>query len=312
MELYQEAITRLENQPQVQEWPEMAASLHRAGQRVPISCLLPRLTCQAFGGEEQLALPGIAAMTAAQISILLVDDMLDKDPRGEYHQIGAGRAANLAIAFASLAVGVLQDAGAPRQPNLAAQAMLNMLSTVARGQDLDVQNHASEAAYWRVTHAKSAGYFGTAFYLGALHAGADPKEAEKLEQVGETYGEMMQIHDDLNDCLADEVGPDWLQGRYSLPILFAAIVDHPQRSRFLDLRRHISAPGALVEVQSILVECGAISYCVNELIQRHESARRQLASIRLKREEELTALLDEVMEPVESLFAAVGAEARGV
>jgi geranylgeranyl pyrophosphate synthase len=310
MDVYQSAIRLLEQQPEVQLWPELRRGLQRASHKAPIAVLLPSLACKAFGGREAAARPAVAAMTCAQISLLLVDDILDEDPRGEYHRLGKGRAANLSAAFASLANLVLLNTEALPQPILAARALNRMLLALAHGQDMDVQNQPSEAAYWQVTRAKSSTYFGASLLLGALCADADLEEARKLEQFGETYGEMMQIHDDLNDCLDSAPGPDWLEGRYSLPILFASIVKHPQRDRFSELRGNITVEGALEEAQTILVESGAISYCVNELALRHATAKQQLDDIKLADNTGLHLLLAEVIEPVQRLIATVGANSN--
>ena len=56
---------------------------------------------------------------------------------------------------------------------------------------------------------------------------------------------MVQIHDDLNDSLAVPANPDWTLGRAPLPILFAQVVNHPDRTRFHELRGVIAEPAAL-------------------------------------------------------------------
>ena len=60
---------------------------------------LPVIACQAAGESPEKAIPASAALACAQLSIILVDDMLDDDPRGEYRRIGYGNASNFANAF---------------------------------------------------------------------------------------------------------------------------------------------------------------------------------------------------------------------
>ena len=122
------------------------------------------------------------------------------------------------------------------------------------------------------------------------------------------YGEIMQIHDDLNDCLAAPANVDWLSGRSPLPLLFAQLVDHPDRQRFIELRNKANDPEALAEAQKILVHCGAISYSVHELVKRHESAIGLLRQMQLERPEPLSMLLEEAIAPVRHLFAKVGVD----
>lgn len=101
--------------------------------------------------------------------------------------------------------------------------------------------------------------------------------------------------------MATPANPDWINGRSPLPILFAQVVDHPARTRFLELRRAIPDPAALEETQTILVRCGAISYAVDQLLSRYRLAEEKLAATRLVYKIELETLLDEVMEPVDYL-----------
>ena len=52
---------------------------------------------------------------------------------------------------------------------MAALDSLNrMMLTTAYGQELDIQNPADEASYWRVVENKSAPFYGGAIHLGAL------------------------------------------------------------------------------------------------------------------------------------------------
>ena len=57
------------------------------------------------------------------------------------------------------------------------------------GQELDIWNPAEEASVGRVVEHKSAPFYGCALHLGRL------------------YGEMIQIHDYLNDTMALPASP---------------------------------------------------------------------------------------------------------
>jgi hypothetical protein len=58
--------------------------------------------------------------------------------------------------------------------------------------------------------------------------------------------------------------------------LFAQIVDHPARRRFMELYANISLPDALGEAQEILIHCGAVSYCIDQLLRRHQTIQKIL------------------------------------
>jgi len=307
MEIYQQAIETLLTHPQTAAWPALAQLCERARAHKPIAWDFPLVAAKAVGGKQEAAIPAVGALTCAHMALILIDDLLDEDPRGAYHQLGQARAVNLASALAALGIDVLFKSRIS-QRELAATMLNELMLRTAHGQDLDVQNAQTEEAYWAVTRAKSSPYFGAGLYLGALCADADIDLATQLKDFGELFGEMMQIHDDLNDCLANPANADWLQGRSPLPILFAIRVPHLQRERFIELRGRVSDPDALAEAQAILVSCGAISYSVNELMLRQGLAERLLATISLADPAPLAALLASTIAPVKHLFAKIGAD----
>ena len=54
--------------PEIAAWPQMATILTRTADKVRMDWLLPVLGCQAVGGGEDDALPGVAAIACTQIS----------------------------------------------------------------------------------------------------------------------------------------------------------------------------------------------------------------------------------------------------
>lgn len=307
MDVYQSVLNYLQMFSTFDLWPEMNMMLQRAASRRPRDWQLPIIICQAVGESPANAVPASGAVACAQISIILVDDMLDDDPRGEYHRTGDGRAANLALAFQAASMDALIQSQASSSIRLEALRSLNkMMLTTAHGQALDIQNPVDEASYWRVVETKSAPFYGCAFHLGALLAEASNDIAGSIEQLGRLYGEMIQIHDDLNDTMAVPANPDWLQKRNPLPILFARIVEHPDRVRFMELYQNISEEGALQEAQAILIRCGAVSYCVDQLLRRHQRAEQILKNTPLQNRMAIDSTMEELMAPIWKLFETLG------
>lgn len=99
MDIYESTIDYLLTFPTFDSWHEMKTILQRAASLRPRDWQLPITACETIGKPAEKALPASAALACAQISIILVDDILDNDPRGEYHRIGSGRASNFALAF---------------------------------------------------------------------------------------------------------------------------------------------------------------------------------------------------------------------
>jgi geranylgeranyl pyrophosphate synthase len=307
MDIYQSTIDYLLTFPLFDSWHELEGILRRAASGRPRDWQLPAIACQALGQLPEEAVPASAALACAQISIILVDDMLDEDPRGEYRRIGHGRAANFAVAFQAAAAEALLGSQANTQVKVEAlKGLHQMMLKTAHGQDLDIQNPADENSYWHLVKDKSAPFFGCALHLGALFGEASIATARGFEQLGELYGEMIQIHDDLNDTMAVPANPDWLQGRKPLPILFAQTVNHPDRRKFMELYENISAKNALQKARDILVRCGAISYCVDQLLRRHQAAHDVLNKMQLPDKGIVDSLIEAVIAPVWKLFETLG------
>jgi geranylgeranyl diphosphate synthase type I len=305
--MYQSTVEYLLTFPIFDRWEEMRTILQRAASTRPRDWQLPLVACRAVGASAGKAVPAAAALACAQISIILVDDMLDNDPRGEYRRIGRGRASNYALAFQAAGIEALGKSHASPAIRMAALESLNrMMIATASGQELDVQNPADEASYWRVVENKSAPFYGCAIHLGAILAEAGEEITSSLERLGRSYGEMIQIHDDLNDAMAVPANADWLQKRKPLPVLFALTVEHPDRERFIELYTDISTGNALQEAQQILIRCGALSYCVDQLLRRYQNAQELLNGIPLPNREVFNSLLEAVIGPVWKLFQTLG------
>ena len=293
--------------PEVATWPQMAGVFERAGDKPRPDWDLPLLACRAVGGDPSLATPGAAAVACLYISIILVDDMLDGDPRGEHLRIGSGPTANLALAFQAAAFRIVEGATIGDASRAAVAAVLARLAlATAFGQHLDVQNPTGEENYWRVVRAKSTPFYSAALQVGALLGGASAQVAEGLRGLGALIGEAVQVYDDLLDALESPANPDWTQGRANLPILYARTADHPERARFLEIMYQISDPEILREAQEILIRCEAVSYCAYHLARRHRQARRLLAQLSLADPVPMLDLLAQQAHPLAALLRAAG------
>lgn len=301
-------MARVSGLPEVTAWPEMMHLFERSMTELRIKWELPLIACRAAGGEESIAITGAAAVACMQLGLVLVDDMLDKDPRGAYIRLGYAATANLAWAFQAAALRLVEEAPVDAGRRAATYASLaQMALTSAFGQNLDVQNPSDEQGYWKVVRTKSSPCFGTAFHIGALLGQSSIELAEGLRDFGLLTGEIIQVYDDLVDSLQSPAGPDWKQGRNNLAILYALTADHPERVQFETLRTRVDDPQALEEAQQILIRCGAISYCVYHIVKRHQSAEQFLDSMSLVDPAPLRKLVAEQIEPLIRLLQSVGA-----
>lgn len=302
MNIYERVIEKLTVFEIFQFWPEIDIVLRRAVGPQPPYWQLPILACEAVGSPGDAAIPAVAAIACLQTSIILVDDLLDNDPRGQHHQFGAAAVSNMASAFQALGFEVINQIKADSKVHEAIHSSLNrMLYTTALGQYLDSLNPNDEVSYWKVVQTKSSPFFGAALEIGALAGGTSTGTADQLRRLGNIYGVMVQIHDDLSDTMAEPAGPDWSSGRSTLPILFALIAPHPERERFKELRQDVTDQVCLREAQEIIIRCGAVSYCVDQILRRYERSCQVLAKIDLKNPGVLQDRLDKLVAPVKSL-----------
>lgn len=268
-------------QPEVADWPELQETWRQYAQEQG-AWQLPELVCRAVGGVDD-TLPGlIAAVACCQISIVLVDDILDNDPKGLYRRLGAGVAANQALAFQAVGYRLVQQLvveTAVQQQLLSELVYLNLRT--AQGQHMDVQDILSEPHYWATVEAKSMPFYGACFFLGALAGGVETAVANQLRLFGQLIGKLIQVSDDLADVYQTSACPDWQRGGGNLAILYARLAEHPEQERFEALLPQINEPAALEEAQQILLRSGAASYCVYHMMQIAQEARAVLDACQL-------------------------------
>ncbi len=293
--------------PEVAAWPEMTAIFEQhAAQANPV-WEWPYRACRALGGDESLAAPSAAAILCIIISIILVDDMLDEDPRGAHLQLGDALTANISFAFQSAAFRLIASTqiDAERKIKIMARFAEMGLAT-AYGQELDSRNLQGEENYWSVNRRKNFSYFGMAMYAGAMIGNANPEVAERLYQLGGLTGEAMQIHDDIKDAFSTPANPDWKQMRNNLLFLYAQTAEHPDRERFQALRSEADNPEKLKAAQEILLRCGAVSYGMYHLSLRYQASRKLLDEILLRDSNPLQEVVINYVRPLADLLENLG------
>ena len=309
---FEELRSRIRGLRQIACWPEMVAFLERAISREGSIWEYPAAACRAVGGSEETAVPAAAAILCSVASIRLVDDILDDDPQGDYRFIGAGPAANLALAFQAAGHLLLDDPAIPLAIRPALQACLAETSlATCRGQALDARELQSEEEYWQVVESKTPPLFAAALRMGALLGGAAPETAEGLARLGRIVGRYIQVSDDATDALGTPARADWQRRGNNLAILYAMTAPHPEREEFLRLSLAVEDPGALAAAQKILLRSGAISFCTLKLVEFSHQARSLLARLPLAEPAAVEQLVQLHEKPLHRLLESVGVDTLG-
>ena len=143
MDLFSQVVHDFSVLPNMESWPAAQTLFQRASSRKPNHWLLPVRACEAVGGAQDQALPAMLAVGCAHVGILLVDDMLDADPRGAYHPLGMPEVSNLACAFQAAALRAIGQCSQDPASSLVALTSFNaMFLSTAFGQFLDASTHA--------------------------------------------------------------------------------------------------------------------------------------------------------------------------
>lgn len=296
--------------PEISAWPEMIEIIDSSAHRESVSVWeYPAAACAALGGSRAASLPGEAAIFCSLMSIHLVDDLLDLDPTGIFNRIGAGRAANAALAFQAAAHKLVLQAEVPAVVRVALHGCIaEIFIATAVGQHQDSLEISDEAGYWRVVEAKTPPLFSSALAIGALIAGGSEEVIERLELFGRHLACFIQVSDDLGDALRTPAEADWHKPSGNLALLYASHAGHGDRERFLSLTPRVDDLSLLAEAQSLLLSSGAVSYCVFKMIDFWQAAQATLAELPLTSSAPLHKLLSANLKPLQKLFASLGEE----
>jgi hypothetical protein len=305
--MYSKINTYLQEDEFVNPWPELMDFIISIINEKPKHILMPGVIAAAYGGNEASQVGANSVITLLYAAIIAVDSILDGDEFGPVAGFSSGELANMSLGLAGWAVRVLDRLDAARGKSEASDIFSRLLYQVSLGQALDSGNPETEDAYWELARMKSGSFFSGAFTLGGLAGGASAADQTRLAALGQVYGVMLQIHDDLRDALETPANPDWLNGRYTLPILYAHLVDHPERARFDAIRPKVADEAFLVEAQEILVRSGALSYGFYQIQELYDQAMLELEDLSLADDQVIHKMFNELQHPVEKILARVAA-----
>ena len=304
--MYQKIKQYLQDDEFINPWPGLMQFVISIINEKPKHILIPGMIASIYGGdlEQQICVDGTLALLFG--AIISVDSILDGDDGGPMQGYTSGELANLSLGLTGWAVQILRHLSEKPRINAEGYAVLSrMLYQVSLGQALDSGNPETEEGYWRLATMKSGAFFSGAFDLGGLAGGASAADLTRLSALGQCYGVMVQIHDDLRDALEKPANSDWLNGRNTLPILYAHLVDHPERERFDSIRMGVEDESLLEEAQSILVRSGAISYGFYQIQELNQQAMLELEGLSLVDDGGIRGMFDELAQPVEQLLEVV-------
>lgn len=170
--------------------------------------ILVLLGYEIFSKDWQKAVPASVAVEVFHNFTLMHDDIMDKAPlRRNHATVHTKWNENIAILSGDVmlvkAYEILLQGVEDRFLRSAMQKFSRCATWVCEGQQWDMhfetQNEISIPEYLEMIRLKTAVLLGFALELGAMLAGANEREQEKLRLIGENIGIGFQLKDDLLD-----------------------------------------------------------------------------------------------------------------
>ncbi len=236
------------------------------------------------------AVQAAAAVELVHAASLLHDDIVDRSAtrRGlpALHRLHGHRAAACSgMYLVHLALTLIA-----RLPARVRIRMADTAHRVARGQFIEVARahdpSLSPADRLAIMREKTASLFAMACELGGLLGGDEAGACRRKRSLGEAFGMLFQLADDIDDMLAPEAelgrapGADLLAGVISLPMAFA--LESPHRSALLPLlegTRSLTDADRVRRCALLLGTSGALARTCETAMVHLARARRHLERV---------------------------------
>ena len=234
----------------------------------PALVILSARSC-GYGGRDHHQLAAVVEFihTATLLHDDVVDDSHLRRGRATANSTFGNAAAVLVGDFLySRAFQMMVDVQSMRVMEVLADAT----NAIAEGevmQLLHVHNpEVNEQDYLRVVRAKTAKLFEAAGRLGAILAGASPRQEQALADYGMHLGTAFQLVDDILDYSGDlaqtgkNLGDDLAEGKTTLPIIYAMRHGNAEQTAVV---RNALVRGGLGDFEPVLNamrEAGALDY----------------------------------------------------
>ena len=205
--------------------------LDRRGKQLrPIMTLL---SAKMLRGEVTSAtIQGAVAVELLHNASLMHDDVIDKsDERRGVETINRIWDNHVAVLMGDFFLAKCLSCSCETGSLAIIQTLTNMTSALTEG-ELEQMSNArsqmlSEDAYFSVIEGKTASLFAACLQIGALSVGASVDEVALMREVGTKIGLIFQSRDDIfdyfptNDAVGKPTGHDILEGKVTLPLLYA-------------------------------------------------------------------------------------------
>lgn len=253
--------------------------------------ILVLLAAKLFGTVCPATLHAAVALELLHTASLVHDDVVDEsaERRG---QLSVNAIFNNKVAVLSgdyLLATALVEVGLTRNYDII-DIVSCLGQDLADGELLQLSNvsnlHFSEDIYFDVIRKKTAVLFAACTKAGALSVGADDEKAEFARLFGEYIGLCFQIKDDIfdyfeNEKLGKPTGNDMLEGKLTLPVLYAlnSTRDEVARELAVKVKCGEATTDEIVRLINFTKQHGGIEYASQTMYAYREKALSLLSSM---------------------------------
>lgn len=275
--------------------------------------VLALIACDLFGEDPHKALPAAMAVEIFHNFSLVHDDIMDDAPlrRGQptvhekYSANTAILSGDVMLVQAYQALEVVKDL---QQKSDLFRVFSQVAVEVCEGQQMDMDFEKRETVaiqeYVKMIELKTAALLAGSLQMGAILAGASPKEIHTLGQVGRNIGIAFQLQDDYLDTFGDpaffgkKVGGDIVQNKKTYLFLKAMeIADDLQRRelRTCYFEYQGTEEDKIDKVKGIFESLGIKSSSKTLMESYKNDATTLLESLSNTRKEVLMELIEQLM-----------------
>lgn len=246
--------------------------------------LLPRLCCQAAGGDPELTEEISAAWLLLYIAAHLVDKVEDQEKADLIDILGGpGSTINVANGLFVSASEILNSLLEKElREGIAGKIIADFLRTIlimTSGQHLDINNQQLTLEdWWRVAEAKSGSFFSLACRSGSQLATDDPARVKAYSDYGFHLGMMLQVRDDFDDLKIFLENDHSINLKKSLAISYALeVMPRRSKSQLVEYTEHLPhQPEIVSEIVEILNQSGVGLYMLAELDRHYQQGKTAL------------------------------------
>ena len=294
----------LDGQP-AELYAPISYTLMQPGKRLrPMLCLLAN---DLFGGKEEDALWPALALETFHNFTLIHDDIMDKAPmRRGLPTVYQKWNSDIAILSGDnmLAMAFEFALKAPKGAE-AARLLGKVAREVCEGQQYDLnfetQGDVSIDEYLKMIRLKTAVLLATSLQMGAMMAGADPKNQQAIYDFGIALGISFQLQDDILDLYSDvevfgkrhggdiadnkktylylkalELAPE--RDRKRLVLLFEMHIDHDEDEKIAEVKAIYDRLKVKEAVEEVMAEYDRKAFAALDSIDLPEEKKAHLRS----------------------------------